>query len=245
MKARVVFTLVLTMLLGVVLSAAAALASEFEATQAAEHCPDHSAIEAAGNKVNANEAKEITVVDQFGDEHQLLVTNEGETVTFELLTEDVELVSVTYCVKGGSTLPTNGGTVTAEDDFSYTHPQDISYTVAYAIEIRVLEPPDGAWCSPGFWKNNPLAVADTGVDMDDLYSAVFGAAPPRLPQGVNAGAPEEPTLQQVLDNLSWYGGEAFNDVGDLLSAEHPDVDFVLGDERVEDSCPLSADASRK
>jgi hypothetical protein len=51
--------------------------------------------------------------------------------------------------------------------------------------------------------------------------------------------PGDPTLQEVLDNPQIYGGGAFNNVGDLLSAAHPDVDFQ-GD-RIEDSCPLDAD----
>ena len=49
----------------------------------------------------------------------------------------------------------------------------------------------------------------------------------------------DPTLQEVLDNPQIYGGEAMNNVADLLSEAHPGVDFQ-GD-RVEDSCPLSAD----
>lgn len=50
-----------------------------------------------------------------------------------------------------------------------------------------------------------------------------------------------PTLAQVLASPQTYGGGAFNNVGDLLSAAHPGVDFEIGDDRVEDSCPLSAD----
>ena len=88
--------------------------------------------------------------------------------------------------------------------------------------------PAGNWCSPGFWRNNPGAVAETGVDMSQSYNALFD---PDL-----AG---DPTLQEVLDSPQIYGGEAMNNVADFLSQAHPGVDFQ-GD-RVEDSCPLSAD----
>jgi hypothetical protein len=99
-------------------------------------------------------------------------------------------------------------------------------------------PAPGNWCSPGFWKNNPGAVAETGVDMSQSYNALFD---PDV-DGTSKGGVANPTLQQVLDSPQFYGGEAFNNVGDLLSAAHPDVNFT--GERVEDSCPLSADESR-
>jgi hypothetical protein len=54
---------------------------------------------------------------------------------------------------------------------------------------------------------------------------------------VRDDAPTDPTLWQVLQAPQWYGGDAFNAVGDLLSGAHPDVNF--GGERVEDSCPLN------
>jgi len=41
----------------------------------------------------------------------------------------------------------------------------------------------------------------------------------------------------VLQSPQYYGGDAFNAVGDLLSAAHPDVNF--NGERIEDSCPLN------
>jgi hypothetical protein len=96
----------------------------------------------------------------------------------------------------------------------------------------------GNWCSPGFWKNNPAAVAETGVDMSQSYNALFD---PDV-DGTKKGAVANPTLQQVLDSPQFYGGKAFNSVGDRLSAAHPDVNFT--GEQVEDSCPLSADESR-
>lgn len=44
-------------------------------------------------------------------------------------------------------------------------------------------------------------------------------------------------LLQVVQNPQWYGGGATNNVGDLLSGAHPDVNYT--GERVEDSCPLN------
>ncbi|MFP8960987.1 hypothetical protein ACLIYP_10570 [Streptomyces nanhaiensis] len=94
------------------------------------------------------------------------------------------------------------------------------------------------WCSPGFWKNNyPEAWGPTGYTGNETYSSVFGAPPPRSPQGINQNAPTDPTLFQVVDNPQWYGGDAANNVADLLSDAHPDIDYQ--GVRV-DNCPLSA-----
>ena len=98
------------------------------------------------------------------------------------------------------------------------------------------------WCSPGFWSNNPLRVAQTGVVMGQLYNDLFEPVelnPRRIRDGVNPN----PTLQMVLDAPQDYGGDAFNNVGDLLSIAHEEVNFD-GKHRIENSCPLSADASR-
>jgi hypothetical protein len=104
------------------------------------------------------------------------------------------------------------------------------------------------WCSPGFWSQNPIAAAEAaaagGFSLDDLYSDFFD---PILglneKQLAKQGLTTEPTLWEVLSYPQVYGGEAFNNVGDLLSDAHPDVNFAY-DYRVEDSCPLAADASR-
>lgn len=98
-------------------------------------------------------------------------------------------------------------------------------------------PPGGEFCTPGFWKNNPGAVAETGVNMSQSYNALFD---PDV-NGTRKGGVANPTLQQVLDDPQFYGGEAANNVAALLSAAHPDVDFT-GD-RTEDTCPLDADES--
>jgi len=97
------------------------------------------------------------------------------------------------------------------------------------------------WCSPGFWRNNPLQVAATGVDMGQAYSDFFDPVVLNRRQ-VRDGVNPDPTLQMVLDSPQNYGGEAFNNVGDLLSGAHPDVSFG-GGYRIENSCPLPADAS--
>jgi hypothetical protein len=97
------------------------------------------------------------------------------------------------------------------------------------------------WCSPGYWRNHldeaAVAAAAGEFQLTDTYASHFGAAPPRTRQGVRQNAPTNPSLLQVLQNPQWYGGDAFNNVGDLLSDAHPDVDF--SGERVEDSCPLN------
>lgn len=96
---------------------------------------------------------------------------------------------------------------------------------------------EGQWCSPGYWRqpHHLASWAATGISPDELYSAYFGAVT-RSNQGVRQNATTDPTLWQVLQSPQWYGGDAFNKVGELLSDAHPDVNFT--GERVEDSCPL-------
>lgn len=80
-------------------------------------------------------------------------------------------------------------------------------------------------------------MAETGVNMSQSYNALFD---PDV-NGTKKGGVANPTLQQVLDDPQFYGGEAANNVGALLSDAHPDVNFT-GD-RTEDTCPLDADES--
>jgi hypothetical protein len=96
----------------------------------------------------------------------------------------------------------------------------------------------GEWCSPGYWRQTQhLDSWDaTGYSPDDLFFDVFGYYPPLTNKGISDGATTNPTLWEVLQSPQWFGGDAFNLVGDLLSDSHPDVDFQ--GERVEDSCPL-------
>jgi len=119
-------------------------------------------------------------------------------------------------------------------------------TFAFMVENRRDD--GGEWCSPGFWRNSPIAASEAaaagGFTLDDLYLDFFDELEGiNERQRVRLGLPLSPTLMQVLQSPQVYGGAAFNNVGDLLSEAHPDVAF--DGERVEDSCPLPADASRK
>ncbi|MGD7036083.1 hypothetical protein [Methylotuvimicrobium buryatense] len=97
---------------------------------------------------------------------------------------------------------------------------------------------DGQWCSPGYWRQEHHydSWAVTGYAPSDLFSVALGYYPKLSKLGVRDGATANPTLGQVLNAPQYYGGDAFNAVGDLLSGAHPDVNF--SGERVEDSCPL-------
>jgi hypothetical protein len=95
------------------------------------------------------------------------------------------------------------------------------------------------WCSPGYWRqpHHLDSWEATGYSPDDLFFDALGYYPMLSKKGTNDNAPTNPTLLEVLQNPQWYGGDAFNAVGDLLSEAHPDVDF--DGMRVEDSCPLN------
>lgn len=94
------------------------------------------------------------------------------------------------------------------------------------------------WCSPGYWRQpQHFDSWPEGYSQDDKYSKYFDTPVKVSKLGASQNAPTDPTLLQVLQNPQWYGGDAFNAIGDLLSTAHPDVDFT-GD-RVEDSCPLN------
>lgn len=97
---------------------------------------------------------------------------------------------------------------------------------------------DPEWCSPGYWRqpHHLDSWEPTGYTAEDTYFEAFGTYPSVSRLGERRDAPTDPTLLEVLQHPQWYGGEAFNAVGDLLSAAHPDVSF--DGERVEDSCPL-------
>jgi hypothetical protein len=150
-----------------------------------------------------------------------------------------------YCVKGGAAAA-GGGTQTEDlaDD-----PQEVVVMTSWDGDFEVshfslqfVKIPDdyfGQWCSPGYWRQEHHLDSweATGYSPDDKFYDVLGYYPTLTKKGSDDGAPTDPTLWEVLQNPQWYGGDAFNDVGDLLSEAHPDVDF-LG-VRVEDSCPLS------
>ena len=115
-------------------------------------------------------------------------------------------------------------------------------TCTFTNTFNPPPPPSAEWCSPGYWKNHPeeavIAATAGGFSMNDTFASHFGSAPPRKPKGVKDNAPVSPTLLQVLNNPSWYGGDAYNQVADLLSEAHPDVDFAEGGARIE-NCPLN------
>lgn len=88
------------------------------------------------------------------------------------------------------------------------------------------------WCSPGYWRQEHHYDSwPAGFDKSSKYIAYYSA------DTLKRGAPSDPTLWEVLQSPQTYGGPAFNNVGDLLSGAHPDVNF--NGERIEDSCPLN------
>ena len=95
------------------------------------------------------------------------------------------------------------------------------------------------WCSPGYWRQSHHLDSweATGISPSEDYLDHFPSITLSR-QGQRQNASTDPTLWEVLQSPQWYGGDAFNDVGDLLSHHHPDVNFSFGDMRIEDSCPL-------
>jgi hypothetical protein len=73
------------------------------------------------------------------------------------------------------------------------------------------------WCSPGFWKNNGRDLWTSKQSLP--YLATLGALGiPGFPAPLGKKAPAgDPTLLQVIDNPSIYGGPATNSVADYLS----------------------------
>jgi hypothetical protein len=117
------------------------------------------------------------------------------------------------------------------------NPAEVSHvTFCWNLDPVVDE---GEWCSPGYWRQPQHLDSWEATDYspDDLFSDIFFYTPSRSKLGVTNGATSDPTLLDVLQAPQYYGGDAFNKVGDLLSTAHPDVNF-LGN-RVEDSCPLN------
>lgn len=107
---------------------------------------------------------------------------------------------------------------------------------------------EGAWCSPGFWRNaKPGAWALTGYARDDSFNATV----PDLWFG--ATFPQDPTLDTVLSNAPSYSGtpvpgssgyalNAFNATGAMLTDALPgyafswDVMMAGGDS----ACPIDS-----
>jgi hypothetical protein len=105
---------------------------------------------------------------------------------------------------------------------------------------------EGAWCSPGFWRNaEDAAWALTGFSRTDLFNATvynfwYGAT-----------FVANPTLQTVLDNPPTYSGpplagtsgfplNAFNATGAMLTDAIPgfSFDFNLMEAGSSDACPI-------
>lgn len=174
--------------------------------------------------------------------------------TLEYLVEHGYIVQ--FCIKSGQDEGTSFYEIEGFEEDSITISKDISHTAYRVVFIPDENGNNGEWCSPGFWRNNPIAAGEAleaavedGLEIEDgqgladlLYYQFFLYHPPLSPQGVRLNADPEPSLWKVLTYPQYYGGDAFNKVGDLLSIWHPDVNFF---ERVSDSCPLPADASRK
>ncbi len=132
-----------------------------------------------------------------------------------------------------------GATYYVENTASLVASDGATASASASVEVTTGAcPPAGQWCSPGYWRQEQHldSWAATGISPTALYITYFGL-PTISNQGKRSGAPTNPTLWQVLQKPEWYGGSAFNNVGDLLSDAHPDVNYQ--GERVEDSCPLN------
>lgn len=82
---------------------------------------------------------------------------------------------------------------------------DFSGNVSWVVPVTTT------WCSPGFWKNHEDLWPQY---LNTLYSSIGSW---RAPLSKKAPAGANPTLQQVVENPSIYGGPATNSVADYLS----------------------------
>lgn len=103
----------------------------------------------------------------------------------------------------------------------------------YGQHTLTCPPPPGdedeahsQWCSPGYWRNHLAAWELTGYSTSDNYFLVTGESVVLSKSAVKAGATLDPTLLQVLQAPQYYGGTAFNTVGDVLSTGHTGVNFT-------------------
>lgn len=116
------------------------------------------------------------------------------------------------------------------------NPAGNNYQELSHASFRLVKSADPQWCSPGYWRNHLGAWGPTGYSPNDSFYLAIGYYPKLSQQGIRSGATTNPTLGYVLKYPQYYGGGAFNDVGDLLSSAHPGVNFT--GIRVQDSCPL-------
>lgn len=105
---------------------------------------------------------------------------------------------------------------------------------------------NGAWCSPGFWRNaKDGAWALTGHSRTDLFNATV------YPVWYGATFAADPTLQTVLNNPQTYSGpplagtsgfdlNAFNATGAMLTDAIPGYDFSFDVMQAgsSDACPI-------
>jgi hypothetical protein len=108
--------------------------------------------------------------------------------------------------------------------------------IAWTVRFVGLEeePPEGEWCSPGFWRNNYGAWPEgySPSTVDPVTGKTFG---------------------EILASPKLYASTGdYERIADILSDAHPDVDFS-GDRGyfdedgnfVQFDCPLSADEANK
>jgi len=91
--------------------------------------------------------------------------------------------------------------------------------LAFAGTVSFTPPPAGIWCSPGFWKNHGI---DLWVPLQGLAYNTHGPYPndPQTFVGFDFGKKvglQNPTLLQVIQNPSIYGGPATNNVASYIS----------------------------
>jgi hypothetical protein len=160
-----------------------------------------------------------------GVQHGTATTNDPEKGLVSVLLDSGWTVDL--CVKGGTTVVFAYSVVSGGNSIEVVlggsgQAADISH-FSYRLIPPVVQ---GQWCSPGFWKNNYGAWGTTGYtpsSIDSVTGQTFG---------------------NILANPKTYAKTGdFERIADILSAAHPNVNFL--DERVADSCPLSADEANK
>lgn len=101
---------------------------------------------------------------------------------------------------------------------------------------------EGAWCSPGYWKNaQDAAWTLIGVDKYDLFNDIV------VPDFYATASSDDPTLIQVLTTpgantfgsaAAPYGLNAFNATGAALTNRIPGFDFDPDLIGAENACPI-------
>ena len=101
---------------------------------------------------------------------------------------------------------------------------------------------DGAWCSPGYWRNAQDAAWDLiGVSRTDLFNDTV------VPNFYDTASPANPTLDQVLTTPGAntfgaasdpFGLNAFNATGAYLTDQIPGYNFDPDSVGNEDACPI-------